>query len=56
MSRAIVTLRVEVEATPEAMVSGIDHLEEAIRLHFAPYVVVRKFFISVQNTFSDGAD
>lgn len=50
-SRALVTVTLDLEATPEPLVMAIDRLEEAIRLHFAPYVVVHKVNLTAQNTF-----
>jgi hypothetical protein len=52
MSRALVVVNLVIEAEPEPLVNAIDHFEEAIRDHFAPYVVVNKCSISAKNTFS----
>ena len=52
MSRAVVAIHLEIEAEPEPLISAVDHLEEALRYHFAPYVIVNRCAITTKNTFS----
>jgi hypothetical protein len=52
MSRALVVVNLEIAGEPEAIVNALDHLEAAIRDHFAPYVVLNKCSVSTKNTFS----
>ena len=52
MSRAAVSITLELEGHPEALVQVIDHLEETLRTHCAPYVILHKCSVSARNTFA----
>jgi hypothetical protein len=51
-----VTVTLELEADPEALVMGIDRVEEALRYHFAPYVIIHQCSVSTRNAFADAEE